>query len=522
MESIRALEQAEPTQNQYREVLAALANRDRAYSDGDNVYDLYSSEPFTPLTISRRNLLVNESRLRANLPRTSTISPRTVEAVLNNDDIYFEEGTAHNSLTGREIASSSDLDTPDSAYRSHDILFARESQINDQSNVRILEEYFRNNRNAQCEYHPVIDKENNRLNIYDNTGRIIYQKEVLLGVNGDQNRRPFIPAGIHTYGEENSFLRFSPIRSSDIEQLAYLGNSNLDDNRVTNSAIALLESDLEHVQNTYLQNNCPFYVLPEEDDLRYSLSDGQLEFQANNISSSELENYNLTSVSEFTPRDIQINFNNESMENNISRSFANTLALRKPELMQNLNLSNSEYNELSKLAIAILGVESGFGTEGSYRVKEFEVGGVGLGQMLVTALKWNERADIALREDGVFSSEFVESFDTEGHENSRGLTQIKSPREYLREDYPDINENNLNDPANAAIATMYVLAEKYRALERISHSHPAIRESNKFEYLYTVYSGSTHRIQTRNATPRLNSKSAEIRAYVDNIEVLTR
>ena len=142
--------------------------------------------------------------------------------------------------------------------------------------------------------------------------------------------------------------------------------------------------------------------------------------------------------------------------------------------------------------------------------------------MLVTALKWNERADIALREDGVFSSEFVESFDTEGHENSRGLTQIKSPREYLREDYPDINENNLNDPANAAIATMYVLAEKYRALERISHSHPAIRESNKFEYLYTVYSGSTHRIQTRNATPRLNSKSAEIRAYVDNIEVLTR
>jgi hypothetical protein len=168
-----------------------------------------------------------------------------------------------------------------------------------------------------------------------------------------------------------------------------------------------------------------------------------------------------------------------------------TLLIHKPLLMEELSLTNNEYNQLMVLALGILSVESKMGRSIKYKLKEdIRIGRVNFGQMAIRLIK-----KLKGRDD----------------ENSRGLTQIKNIGPLLKNTrYAYLEHSNLDNPENAALATMFVLKEKLGYLRHFSSRHSNITNRNWVDYLYYFYQGSSSQITKGLATPPLNLRIQKI------------
>lgn len=522
-QQILDLEQVEP--QKYALVIKAIADKKRSFTFNDQVYDLYSQNPFQPINQVQALTLYNDYRNNSGLTPLNSTTSENIKAVLNDDLTYEENGNFYHTLSGRKITSRTNITEVENGYYEHDQIYTKELLINDLSNEEILKNYFQSENAKECKYHSVIDKKSGELKVYSSDIKEVYSTEVLLGQSGDSYKNYHTPAGI-IYSQLNLSstksktprIKMTGLKDSDIEQLVALNNQNSTDNRQTNGDIKLPENKLSEYKNTYYDEDCPLYILPDSDELKFQLRDGKLEFVAKD-NTQYLGDFYLQENKDFAPKEIKVSFEEIGFENEVSKKFVKTLETQKKDLMQKLNLSNGEYNELVKMAVAVLGVESGFGTESAYEVKESKIFNMNIGQALVTMIKMNDAT-----EDSIFfgKGSLGDAINPDSYSNSRGLTQIKNVREFLKNEYPDITEEDLNKPENAAIATMFVLVQKYKTLEYMKSAHPAINETNKFDYLYYIYSGSNHRISTRNATPVMNSKSQELISYASKIKVLTK
>lgn len=171
--------------------------------------------------------------------------------------------------------------------------------------------------------------------------------------------------------------------------------------------------------------------------------------------------------------------------------FIKTLLRHKPQLMDELNLSNNEYDELMLLSLGILAVESKMGTSLKYKIKEdIRIGSLNLGQLAIKLVKrLKGRVD----------------------ENSRGLTQIKDVGPLLEDtSYSYLENADLDDPKNAALATMFVLKEKLGYLRHFRNRHSNITDDNWADYLYYFYQGASAQITRGLATPPLNLRIQKI------------
>ncbi len=180
-----------------------------------------------------------------------------------------------------------------------------------------------------------------------------------------------------------------------------------------------------------------------------------------------------------------------------AKIFMDTLLSHKSRLMRELELTNNEYDELMVLSLGILAVESKMGTSLKYKIKEdLRIGELNLGQFGIKLLK-----RIKGRSD----------------ENSRGLTQIKDIGPLLEDSsYSYLKEADLDNPQNAAIATMFVLKEKLGYLRHFSSRHTNITEDNWADYLYYFYQGSSSQITKGLATPPLNLRIQKILTIKEN------
>ena len=175
----------------------------------------------------------------------------------------------------------------------------------------------------------------------------------------------------------------------------------------------------------------------------------------------------------------------------IAREFLETLLNEKSKLMRELSITNNEYNEMMALAVGILAVESKLGTSLKYKFKEdIRIGKLNLGQALIKRLK-----RMRGRND----------------ENSRGLTQIKNIGPLLEDtSYAYLENADLDVPKHAAIATMFVLKEKFGYLMHFRKSHPHIDDFNWPDYLYYFYQGASRQITKGTATPKKNLRIRKI------------
>jgi hypothetical protein len=166
-------------------------------------------------------------------------------------------------------------------------------------------------------------------------------------------------------------------------------------------------------------------------------------------------------------------------------AFVKSIEDNKFEIMEATGLTNNEYNHLASAALAVLIIESRAGKNVSYLWKEkLRIGSFNLGQFIIsTGKKVEGRTD----------------------SNSRGLTRIKDFDKLVKgTSFEELGTADLNDPTNAAIATMLVLNEKYGYLKHFKGRHHNIDDDNWPNYLYYFYQGSSAQITKGAATPAIN------------------
>ena len=180
--------------------------------------------------------------------------------------------------------------------------------------------------------------------------------------------------------------------------------------------------------------------------------------------------------------------------------------------MKELKLTNDEYNDLAKLSVGILGVESKFSKtdlfdDGILNVNRYGVKNSWLGGLVVFGGKALKRGE----------------FDWDGSQRSRGPTQIKNIDTYMKgTKYSYIDKKSVNNPKESAIATMYVLTDKLKQLKNRQVSNDAINSENRMDYLYFFYMGQGSKVKNETATPDLNPKVMAVNEISSKVHILTK
>ena len=469
------------------------------------------------------------SRVEDSLQNNEKYSIKRASAIINKEPSFSFDESRYSTFSGQKKRDKNIVNLNGLNKLLHSDVVQLKNKINSAKSEKEKIKLYNRNYSQKCKEFTIIDKKERAVEVYSNDGDLLFKKEILIGKEIGDERTLYrnaktretndkTGAGIYLIGEQlrdpnnpqfqnnviilntqkgNSQLSLSQIATSTPERLTYLNDENKENNRVTNGSLSLKKEDMEYYLDKYAKKDCALYVLPETDKALFYLRDNELEFLARNKDESEKFN---TRVGEISYKEIKALITDKRYENINTKSYLQALTTNKRELLPLLGVTNVEYDELVKLSFGILGVETSFGESKLYKFKE-----MGVGQLTTDIIKKN------------WSNLFRDS-----KENSRGVTQIKDVDSYLKGEYKKrITSDNLNIPKNAAIATMFVLAEKLKELKNIEDKHTFINSENRMDYLYYLYVGSSDQVSEGAATPILNPKVSEVLAYSNSVVITT-
>lgn len=336
-----------------------------------------------------------------------------------------------------------------------------------------------------------------------------------------------------------------------------LDSESLDDNRISAGCVNLSYADAVRYRDLVenykgKQVNCPVYVLPEEEKNRFLVENGKLRFVPKEseicVESDQKQIgicdrdylYSPTAKKNYFPASYSTK-NGQWSENDTVKEVLKTLAAEKEKLMKAYSISNDDYNRLVKFVYGVIGVETTFGTSDKYRAKELSIAGLEIGQFTVRSVK---RAQSAYQNPGEMVASMLSggiemlipqataggsagvTSGADHSDNSRGLSQIKMSwfEETITKHYPEISGSNLDNPRNAAIATMIVAVENLRTINNYANSkrHSAITSENKMDFLYYQFNGQGKKVSQGTATPHDNMRTREVMRFMDEVEVFER
>lgn len=181
------------------------------------------------------------------------------------------------------------------------------------------------------------------------------------------------------------------------------------------------------------------------------------------------------------------------------QSFIHALEDSKTEITALYKSNSQEYNLLAHMAIGILGRESKFFKSLRYLAKEEMQAGVSL---LKTARS------------------VLPKYRNQTTTNSRGPTQIKEIPKLIA-DYYHMTSEDLDEPENAARATMGFLIEALRELkQRVKNNNlDFVTKSTYVDYLPYIYFGATHQLLKKTATPEQNMYIKAMKTYMSWVRV---
>lgn len=266
--------------------------------------------------------------------------------------------------------------------------------------------------------------------------------------------------------------------------------STVEDNNVY-YAKALVDNGMREVfkakSNQKINLTGPLYILPSDSlEHKFRIKNKGLSFSGYQFyRKSRGYNYTIPSDLKF-----QLVIKHNYKAKFVSR-YISTLSKEKSRLMQILKIDNDDYDILAGFAIGVLSPETDFGKNWKYILKEFIPGAVSIAK--------GNGLDIS--------------------KNSRGPTQVK----YISEDimkYYSINNNNLSNPENAAVATIAISADFLKQLRVVGVNHKLVNEENIQNYLYYLYQGKRAQIKNGEATPEENVSIKKIMNVVNGLEFL--
>lgn len=384
-----------------------------------------------------------------------------------------------------------------------------------------------NKINPQWNY-IIIDKTNAVLQVYDADGKMLTEFIIGLGknkwdaitINSEDDRDNNVSgAGIYKINmrsgqskherkiyEGNSFvtenekgvlqgMAIHQIPTTHKERYAMMKTGNPEDRRYSNGCINLTQDDFKKLA-TYINVGSGIYVLPEETGNHFVVKDGKLQFTTTDLS-KDFGKYNY-SPKDKEPKGLDYTIKNKEYNTPIAQKFMQSLIDKKADLMRDVGLGNDEYNNICKVCFGILGQESEFGEGYEYYVKERAQG----------LVSW------AKKQRGNNSA------------NSRWLTQIKPvniDKDPILQKYK-ITSESLNDPANAAIATLVVIGKAYKELKGLRQAGKIklpINDQNIYDYVVYMYYKRSE-IYNNTATPEKNKYVKHIKEYTDGLSLMQK
>ena len=409
-----------------------------------------------------------------------------------------------------------------------------------------------------------VDKNNNKTNQITPAGIFTLGERKVSSNYGSYYEKTYegnlidlVPENGSSYGDSSSnpfaIHQIPPFLKS--RRLPLFNNGNLLDNRETGGCINLPKEDMIYFQEKFHKPGCPFYVLPEEDHLTYEIDKGRKKLSiitktpeniceltsTNGCSNDYLLSPIAAALKSIPSNPIQIQINHNiysginttwysviNFQNDYKfplETFAASIEVNKEKIMSHYKITNEEFNELAKMAIGVMGIESEFGLHEKYILKEFPA--------LNRSLWPDDVSEKTIRDyspdgqDVVNLGKLVLN-DSKDPANSRGPTQIKNVNRFLPPGVV-IPEDELINPAKAGEATMHVLINLYAELKQMDRSNklnvPIVypndgnREPNISEYLYYLYNGDKASLEKGTATPDLSIKIKKMKSYMSYIDV---
>jgi hypothetical protein len=533
-------------------ILKSLADGNRVVSSPAFTYDLVLKKEVTPSdakqTIIKHRLGYGVIRNPSQLAFSDNYLKANASAIVNKKTNFTVGNDTFYTSTGFKIDQKKKGNSLVKGMVSHEKTHEEIVQLNEIPEKNRIAKYHSLHKIDGCEYISIIDKKNGELSVVNSNGKSVFIKDILTGSNkNDEKTRYFgnfderksnnsTGAGKYQLGSsksesvsdyhnnfEGNFLTLNrknrdgsfetitaihQISKNSPEQNTLLNNNDSNDNRATTGGIALDKPSMSSYINKYYKEECPLFVLSETDEVEFKVVGTQLALKS--TSNIDTKNYYVDRVLAEKPKKISIAINDKRFINDFTAEYVLSLQEEKTELMNSLNLTNDEYNEIAKIAFGVVGTESDFATSNLYKFKETLVG-----QMGVDVLK-GDVYTIPLSQ-GIIPNTLLFG---ENKKNSRGPSQIKNSQSYLPKKYKDLKEFDLNTPQHAAIATMFVLANKYDSFKNIEAKNEAITDRNRMEFLYYLYMGSADQVINQSSTVGLNPKADEVRQYANSLNIL--
>ena len=433
-------------------------------------------------------------------------------------------------------------------------IWAKEEELN-KDNVSAIQGF------NHTQNYVIIDKKAGKLKVFDKYNKQLYEAPVKTGESAnDYNTITYTdssgrirnkqgnnstPAGITeitSVGEYHGVPSFQRGRynkqtgkfDDNIASSFHYGNVN--QIHGSNGCVNIGPEDLKKLQN-YIGKGTKVYTLPEQEGSRFKLSEGQLNYVADNpYGNDEKDNpkrfwddYNVYSDKEYQPVNFEytgkrnqeldsyhrmLSFNHgesDSFENNFEKTLTNkysenvdkylkALGDNKKDIMSKFGLSSETYNKLALLAAGIAQQESKFGTSGRKMFKDAAP------DWVVSLFKTLTRGE-------------------RGSKNrSYGVTQMKilSDNNGMRKIYQDnvITPESLSDVSTAAKATMLRLAYMYNTEVRGRNFKNNKGESiSPYDALLYKWNGNNQKLKDGTATPEDNIYIKNVKKFANNVNL---
>lgn len=426
----------------------------------------------------------------------------------------------------------------------------------------------------------IVDKDSGTITVFDKKGNQLYQSDkISTGVSGDDYNtvtytdekgnilsgqgNESTPAGIlriSGVGEYHGYPSFQRARldsEGNIRKVPELKKVNgkwvstgnmVDDNvassmhygnvskkKNSNGCIRVDGKTLEELAG-YLGIGDDIYTLPTNDNSRFTLTGGKLNFTAknpygitkpdpNNVSKdgrdkTRWDDYNVTINKQYSPLLIvQKNPTDNFEHDGNALEYANSLSVNKEALQKKFGLTSNEYNRLAQLAMGIAEQESKFGTSSSYRNKNAIADTIG-----DWAINASRGAKAALDINKKSFYDWASNIGTRtAMARSRGISQIKMEDDNLemQQIYKDlkINTDNIEQPGVSAIATLARLAHIYNnEIKGGSFKRPTGDKIDKYDALLYKYTGKHAMLKNGKATPLKNKYIQSVKQYMNNFD----
>lgn len=466
-----------------------------------------------------------------------------VNAINNKQNYFLSGGKQYLTRTGK---------SPKDKYS--DMTHGEEKQRYDSfhtfSNIDTIKQFHASEDIRNCEQYVLIDKQQEKIKIMNIDGSI-NRSTSLSGVKELDDKIGGLSAGIYKISQKNL--------------LVSIGHEKTGGGYEKDQSDTFKRKGFLDVLAKYPLNNCPLYILPNEEHIKFKINNEKIVMttdkylgskgeMGNNISFDEFNKYRFSPKTiEYKPMDWKFTdeaFDDKRRKNSLglkvtlggvvptytiskspinekTRQYLNALKDEKEHLMKLYGLTSDEYNDLAKIAFGILGNEASFFHSPELAVKEFCQECVTEAKGVESTLKILKKVD----NPAEFAYAYYDIKNLKAPINSRGPTQIKYLASKMSNDprYDHISKENLMIPANAAVATLGQLAEIKRQMKNIERNFPLgqkINSTNRHDYMLYLYMGSKGQLKakdiedkSKSATPEKNLYIQSVKKYMELLEI---